>query len=265
VSDNELGAFLRARRESISPAEVGLPEGPRRRVPGLRRAELATLAGISVDYLTRIEQGRDRHPSMQIITVLCEALRLSGDERVYLYRLTKAGTVCPGFAPPPAQEVRPTIRALLDRLDPGPAILLNRIGDIVAQTKGYARMTDAIGVLESPNLVRFMFTDARAKTAYPDWGRVADEHIAALRIATSFGDPYVAEFAEELTAVDEFAERWRAPATVPQRAGVERLVHPEAGELRLAYEILELPEPDDLRLIVYLPADDATVGKLNDL
>ncbi|CAN5779939.1 hypothetical protein BH23ACT8_BH23ACT8_07940 [soil metagenome] len=117
MSDNELGAFLRTRREAITPAEVGLPKSARRRTPGLRRAELATLAGVSVEYLTRLEQGRDRHPSAQVLVALADALRLSPDEGILPRRAAKAaaGDICPG-AEPPARSVRPTVRALLDRL-----------------------------------------------------------------------------------------------------------------------------------------------------
>src|SRR3954451_11246431 len=90
VSDNELGLFLRVRREAVTPAEVGLPTGPRRRAAGLRRSEVAALAGVSVEYVTRLEQGRDRRPSPQVLSALADALLLTGSERAHLYRLTKA-------------------------------------------------------------------------------------------------------------------------------------------------------------------------------
>ncbi|MBI0384744.1 helix-turn-helix transcriptional regulator, partial [Streptomyces albiflaviniger] len=89
MSDNELGLFLRSRREAVAPADVGLPTGPRRRTPGLRRAELATLAGVSVEYVTRLEQGRDRRPSAPVLSALADALRLTASERVHLHRLSK--------------------------------------------------------------------------------------------------------------------------------------------------------------------------------
>ncbi len=269
MSDNELGAFLRTRREAVTPAEVGLPNGSRRRTPGLRRAELATIAGISVDYLARIEQGRDRHPSAQVLAVLGDALRLSADERVHLRRLAKAIDGDCTAAEPPARSVRPTVQALLDRLEPGPAILLNRLSDLLAFTTGYERIAGPIGLLDapSPSLVRFVFTDARARAAYPEWDRIADEHVANLRIASGLADPYVAELVEEMTIIAGalFTDRWQAPPTVPERTGVELLAHPEVGELRLAYETLELPNADDQRLIVYLPTDPATSAALDHL
>ncbi|MEU9833667.1 helix-turn-helix domain-containing protein [Streptosporangium sp. NPDC048047] len=275
MSDNELGMFLRARREAVTPAEVGLPEGMRRRTPGLRRAELATLAGVSVEYLTRLEQGRDRHPSPQVLTALADALRLSADERFCLLRAAKTVSgdllACPGTAPPD-RSVRPTMRALLDRLDPAPAVLLNRLGDVLAFTGGYERLAGPIGLLDgrSPNVVRHLFTDPRARAAYPDWDRVADERIAVLRAGCSPADPHLAGFAEELTGVAgaSFAARMAvpaAPAVHSRDMGAERLVHPEVGELRLVCEALNPSGADDQRLVVYLPADDATSAALDRL
>jgi transcriptional regulator with XRE-family HTH domain len=271
VSDNELGMFLRGRREAVAPADVGLPAGARRRTPGLRRAELATLAGVSVEYLTRLEQGRDRHPSAQVLVALADALRLSLDERLHLRRLAKVTgghSLCAG-AEPPTRSVRPTVRALLDRLEPAPAIVLNRLSDVLAFTTGYERLAGPIGLLDGrpPNLVRFVFTDARARAAYPEWDRVADEQVAGLKSGSSRADPHVGELVDELTvtAGAPFADRLQGPLGLPQRTGVERLVHPGAGELRLAYETLVLPDADDQRLVVYLPADDATSAALDHL
>jgi transcriptional regulator with XRE-family HTH domain len=269
VSDNELGVFLRARREAVTPAEVGLPGGARRRTPGLRRAEVATLAGVSVDYLARIEQGRDCHPSAQVLAVLGDTLRLSADERVHLHRLAKpAGAGCAAAEPPP-RLVRAGVRALLDRLEPGPAFVLNRLSDVLAFTTGYERLAGPIGLLdaEPPNLVRFLFTDSRARAAFPGWDRIADEQVATLKLAASLGDPYVAQLADELSIIAgvPFTDRWQAPLTIPNRTGLERWVHPDAGELLLAYETLDLPSADEQRLVVHLPADDATSTVLDHL
>jgi transcriptional regulator with XRE-family HTH domain len=272
VSNNELGSFLRSRREGLTPGEVGLPDSRRRRTPGLRRAELATLAGVSVEYLTRLEQGRDRHPSPQVLGALADALRLSADERVHLRLVAKAaggdGQYLCAAAAAPAQSVRPAVQALLDRLEPSPVVLLNRLSDVLAFTTGYARLAGPVGLLdaEPASLVRFVFTDARARTAYPDWDRIADEQVASLKLDSYRADPHTAELADELTitAGAPFTDRLQAPPVLPARTGVERLVPPDAGELRLAYETLELPA-DDQRLVVYLPADDATSAALDRL
>jgi transcriptional regulator with XRE-family HTH domain len=270
MSETELGAYLRAHREAVPPAAVGLPNGNRRRTPGLRRAELATLAGVSVDYLTRLEQGRDRSPSTQILVALADALGLSRDERIHLHRLAKTtgGGTCDGAAAALARTVRPTVQALLDRLEPAPALVANRPGDLLAWTAGFARLAGPTGLLETePNLVRYVFTDPRAHDAHPDWEAVAEERAAALRAAAALGDPHAALLAEELTIVAgaRFRDRYEGSAALPARTGVERWAHPESGELRLAYESLELPDPDERRLVVYLAADQATAAALDHL
>ncbi|MBL7500442.1 helix-turn-helix domain-containing protein [Frankia sp. CNm7] len=270
MTDNELGLFLRRRREAVSPAEVGLPTGHGRRTPGLRRSELATLAGVSVEYVTRLEQGRDRRPSPEVLAALADVLRLAPNERIHLYRLTKGanGFSCLGDAAP-ARTPRSTVLALLHRLEPAPAVLLNRVTDLVAHTAGYARLVGPIGQLDGspPNLARFVFTDPRARAAYPDWDRVADEAVATLKEGPFRVNRFVATLADELTiaAGEAFVGRVETVSGLPRASGVVRLVHPEAGELRLAYETLELPVDDDQRLVVYLPADEATSAALDSL
>ncbi|MEU4995473.1 helix-turn-helix transcriptional regulator [Streptomyces sp. NPDC021622] len=271
MSDNELGNFLRTCREAVTPAEVGLPTGPRRRTPGLRRSEVATLAGVSVEYLARLEQGRDRHPSPQVMGALADALRLSVEERFHLRRLEKelSGDPCCPTASAPAQSVRPTVQALIDRLEPAPAVLLNRLSDVLAYTSGYERIVGPVGLLdgERPNLIRFLFTDERARAAYPEWDRVADEQVANLRSDSMLTDPHAEGFTDELTVIAgaPFAERMAAVPRLPRRSGVDRVAHPEAGALSLSYETLALPEGDGQRLMVYLPADDATTAALDRL
>ena len=273
MSDNTLGEFLRSRREAVTPAEVGLPGGGRRRTPGLRRSELATLAGISVEYLTRLEQGRDRHPSVPVLAALADALRLSSDDRLHLLHHFKAadgaGRLVGPCQGPPAQSVRPTVRALLDRLEPAPAVVVNRLGDVLAHTNGYELLAGPIGLLDRrpANLVRYVFADPRAKAAYPEWDRVAGERLAALKPGISREDPHVERLVNELTLAvgAPFTDRLATPPGPPRRTGLERLAHPEAGELRLAYETLGLSDDDGQLLIAYLPADDATAARLDRL
>lgn len=267
----ELGAFLRSRREAVSPTDVGLPVGHRRRTPGLRRAELATLAGISVDYLIRLEQGRDRRPSAQVLASLADALRLDEDERNVLRRFSIHSTgaeLCPAVTPP-ARTVRPAVRAILDQLEPAPAFVLNKLTDLLAWTDGYARLAGPVGILDGdePNLVRFTFDDARARTAYPDWDAIADEQVANLRDALRADDPHAMALVEELTAAGGggFTDRWAARPVLHKRTGVKRIVHPTVGELRVVFETLQLPDADDQRLVVYLPADHATSSAFDRL
>ncbi|TMR23834.1 helix-turn-helix transcriptional regulator [Nonomuraea turkmeniaca] len=272
MSDNELGAFLRARREALKPADVGLPDGPRRRTPGLRRSELATVAGVSVEYLTRLEQGRDRNPSMQVLTALADALRMTPEERIHLRNLNKIASgaigLCPSAYQGPARTVRPTVLAVLDRLEPAPAAVVNRLGEVVARTSGYERIFGPVGLLDGdpPSLIKYVFADVRARTAYPEWDKVADEHAAVLRLEIGHGDEYAAELVSELSfaAGDAFAERLSGPPEPVRMAAVERLAHPDAGELRLAREVLDL-DGGEQQLLVYLPADAATSAALDRL
>ncbi|WP_353941888.1 helix-turn-helix transcriptional regulator [Streptomyces sp. HUAS MG91] len=272
MGDNELGTFLRTHREAVTPAEVGLPAGPRRRTPGLRRSELATLAGVSVEYLTRLEQGRDRNPSPSVLGSLADALRLATDERLLLRRLAKSNGVDAAFcsgATAPSQAVRPAVRELLRRLEPTPAVLVNWVGDILAHTDGYARFAGPLGILdgERPNIVRYLFTDDRARAAYPDWDRVADDQVARFRQGAPLVDPHVVSLVDELTvtAGAPFTDRMAAAPTPPRRTGHDLVAHPEAGPLRLAHETLFLPDADAQTIMVHLPVDEPTAAALDRL
>lgn len=256
----------------MSPSDVGLPAGTRRRTPGLRRAEVATLAGISVDYLVRLEQGRDRRPSAAVLAALANALRLSDEDREHLRQLasiTHTAELCPSDAGVAARTVRPTVQALLDRFEPGPAFVLNRLSDVLAWTAGYDRLARPLGILDRdpPNLVAYTFGDQQARTAYPDWAAIADEQVGNLSVACHPGDAAAEELIEQLGAMGgaEFVDRWTARPVAHKRTGVKRLAHPDVGELRLAFETMQLPDPDEQRLVVYLPADDATAAALDEL
>jgi transcriptional regulator with XRE-family HTH domain len=264
--DVELGTFIRQRREALSPATVGLPIGTRRRTPGLRRAELATLAGISVDYLIRIEQGRDRNPSAQVLAALADALQLSEADLdvIRAFSIVNNGAeLCPA-AIPAARAVRPTVQTLLDRLEPSPAVVINRLSDALAWTEGYERLVRPLGLLdaEQPNMLSFTFTDERSHTVYPDWAAVADEQIGDFQTRET---DELRAFVDRLLAEggDEFRDRWRAVPASRKRSGATRIVHPAEGELRLAPETMQLADNDDQRLIVYLPGDEATASALD--
>ncbi|RKS07814.1 helix-turn-helix protein [Nocardiopsis sp. Huas11] len=266
--DNELGSFLRAGREALSPAGAGLPDGERRRTPGLRRSELAVLAGVSVEYLIRLEQGRDRRPSAEVLMALADALRMTAEERVHLLRLSKvaSGAVCEGMSEPP-RDVRPSVRALLDRLGDTPAFVRNGLDDVLAASPGFERWARPLGLFDAPgtNLARYVFTDPRAREAYPDWDAVADHHVRVLRTAVALGDPYAAALAAELEeAAPAFAHRFRYERSLAPGFGDVRWHRPGGGELRLTYEDLELPGGDGLRMVVHLPADQETERALAD-
>ncbi|MGA5304002.1 helix-turn-helix transcriptional regulator [Nucisporomicrobium flavum] len=262
MGDNELGTFLRTRRAEVTPAEVGLPPGTRRRTPGLRRAEVAMLAGVSVEYLIRLEQGRDRHPSPQILAALAGPLRLTAAERAHLWRLTRTSDLrCGQFAKDPERTVRPGLRAVLEQLEPAAAMLVNQVGDVLAYTSGLRRLAGPIGMLDGdpPNLNRYVFADPRAREAFPDWAQVADEQVAALK-----DGPPRPDIAGELTALagEEFTRRAERVPGLLRPHGLLRLRHPEAGPLRLSYEVMVLPGEQWLRLVVQLPADEASADAL---
>ncbi|WP_163506030.1 helix-turn-helix domain-containing protein [Fodinicola acaciae] len=262
-----LGDFIRAKRDSTQPETLGLPDHGRRRSPGLRRSDLAARAGISVEYLTRIEQGRDRNPSVAVVNAIADALSLAPAERDHLGYLTKiTGGACSGHtepAPPP-REVRPSLLATLRLLEPGVAMVTNRLGDVLAHTSGYELVTSGSGLLDAdiPNLTRYVFTDPRARTYFADWDDVAAEHAFDLWRAPSIENSewLTAELAR--TAGVDFTRRLHRHA-VPQR-GVLRLNHPTEGRLQLLREILELPA-DGQQLVVFHPADEQTAQSVDRL
>jgi transcriptional regulator with XRE-family HTH domain len=258
-----LGDFLRARRDATSPDSLGLPAGPRRRVPGLRRSELASLAGISVEYLVRIEQGRDRNPSISVVNALADALRLDVDERGQLRNLAKrASNQCFGGVPQPQIDVRPSIRAILDQLEPGIALITNRLGNILAYTSGFELLARPTGLLDEPrpNITRFVFTDDRARELFPDWEHIADEQsfdlwLSSCEESERLLDEITALAGTELT---ECLQHHR-----PRPSGPQAWHHPDLGELRFEREVLELPAADGQQLVVLLPADADTADAVN--
>ncbi|KAA9157584.1 helix-turn-helix domain-containing protein [Amycolatopsis acidicola] len=262
-----LGDFLRAKRDSTQPETLGLPERGRRRSPGLRRSDLATRAGISVEYLTRIEQGRDRNPSPAVMNALADALSLGPAERNHLRYLAKiTGGACPTHtrpAPPP-RHVRPQILQTLRLLEPGIAVVTNRLGDLLAHTAGFEVITSGSGLLDSeaPNLTRYVFTDPRARKLFPDWDQVADEQAFDLWLgpAVENSEWLSAELAP--VAGPEFTRRLNRHE-VPER-GVLRLDHPSGRELRFLREPLELAD-DNQQLVVFLPAERKTAEAVDEL
>jgi transcriptional regulator with XRE-family HTH domain len=262
-----LGDFIRAKRDSARPESLGLPDHSRRRAPGLRRSDLATHAGISVEYLTRIEQGRDRNPSVAVLNALAAALNLDPAERNHLRYLAKiTGGECSAHtrSTPPRRDVRPTVLEMLTLLEPGIAMVTNRVGDILVHTRAYELVTSGTGQLDVslPNLTRYVFTDPRARTFFADWDDIADEQAFDLWLGPSVEnwEWLSAELAP--IAGPDFTRRLNRHV-VPQR-GVLRLRHPAGHELHLHRETLEL-STDAQQLVVFLPADEHTAQAVDQL
>ncbi|MCQ4046706.1 helix-turn-helix transcriptional regulator [Streptantibioticus rubrisoli] len=249
-----LADFLRRRRAGLTPADVGLAAGPRRRTPGLRREEVARLAGMSADYYTRLEQARAPRPSRHILGALARALRLTHAERDHLFRL--AGEEPPGEHRLD-EHVRPALLLILDRLADTPAQVVNDIGDVLA---GNALASALLGddsnlPPQRRNMIVRYFTDPRARELLAPQDRLAYAHaqVARLRavLAARRHDVRAAALVARLrTASPEFAELWDQPESAPRHGATLRLRHPVVGALELDREVL-VAEQGGQRLVVY--------------
>jgi transcriptional regulator with XRE-family HTH domain len=256
LNRDALAAFLRARRARRQPGDVGLPDHGRRRTPGLRRQEVAQLAGMSVDYYIRLEQGRGPHPSRQILLSLARALVLSRDERDYLFRIA-------GVAPPPTtgpnRDVGDAIRYLLDSLTEVPAYVVDAKYDVLAWN---ALATQFIGDLskvaeDDRNMIRWMFRRPEDGTSWDDAAsqRFTRATVADLRAAYARypGDPGLERLVTDLLgASPRFAEMWAAHEVEERRRIVKKVTHPDLGPLEFECQVLHVPDTDQ-RVIVYCP------------
>lgn len=248
--DPDLGDFLRARRGRVCPHDAGLPGHGVRKVSGLRREEVAVLASISVDYYTRLEQGRERHPSPQVLDALADTLALDEDARVHLFRL--AGLVATRPASRSLPTVHPDLARLLDAWPATPAFVLGPALDVL----GGNPLARALfgGFAEPHNLVRMVFCDPYARPFYVDWERTAETTVGALRASTtSFpDDPHIAELVAEVEAASPaFAELWHRQDIRVKRREVKRLHHQDVGRLELSYETFAVLSAPGQQLVVY--------------
>jgi len=253
----ELAAFLRRRRARVQPADVGLEAGQRRRTPGLRRQEVAQLAGMSVDYYIRLEQGRGPRPSRQMLAAISRALRLSHDEGAYLHHL--AGEA-PGPPPGPARDVRPGVLHLLDRLDDTPAIVCDAKYDVLAWNSMAAALIGDFSALPpgERNVIWRFFTDPDARGRHDADGarRFARESVADLRAASARypGDSGVRRLVARLLAASpEFRGLWAEQDVQVRRSAHKRLRHPVVGWLDLDCEALHDPDRDQWVVLYTAP------------
>jgi transcriptional regulator with XRE-family HTH domain len=252
---SEIREFLTSRRARITPERAGLPSYGTRRVPGLRRAEVAQLAGISVEYYSRLERGDLSGVSEQVLDALARALRLDDEERIHLEDLARAAGPGRRRRRPAAATVRPTVQALLDSMT-GPALVMNGRGDVLAlNALGralYAPMIEAARGA-TPNHARFIFLDARSRDFWGDWERAADNAVALLH-AEAGRDPYdrhLTDLIGELsTRSEDFRARWARHDVRQHHKGSKPFHNPVVGELHLTYESLDLTS-DNLTLVAY--------------
>jgi transcriptional regulator with XRE-family HTH domain len=265
----EVKAFLSSRRAKITPKQAGLVTyGRNRRVPGLRRSEVADLAGVSVEYYSQLERGDLRGVSDSVLDALARALQLDEAERAHLADLARAAGPAPRTRrKPPSHVVRPSVQRILDGMTEVPAFVLNgRLDVLAANPLAEALFAPAFAAPARPvNHARFNFLDPRAHDFWIDWERAADDSVAMLR--TEAGrDPYdkgLTDLVGELcTRSDAFRVRWAAHDVRLHRTGLKHFRHPVVGELHLSYELMELPADPGLALIAFsaergTPDDDA--------
>jgi transcriptional regulator with XRE-family HTH domain len=263
----ELADFLRSRRERITPEEVGMPPAPRRRTPGLRREEVATLAGVGVTWYTWLEQGRDINASPQVLDAVARTLMLDPHEREHLFRLAEVADSSPQAD---CQSLPPTIGILLDKLDPYPAVVRNARHDTLAFNGSYERMVGSLaGVpFEDRNTLWRAFTSPSVRAAMVDWEDATRRLVAEYRSSMA---EHVAEPAWKclvtrlLEASPEFAAIWERHEVAAPENRTKPWLHPQVGLLRLNYTHLWLGQRLNCRLTTYTPADEETAARLDAL
>lgn len=251
--ENAIGEFLRARRELVRPEDVDLVPGGRRRVAGLRRTEVALLAGVSSDYYMRLEQGRERNPSPQVVDALARALNLDDEARAHLHELAR-----PRPRRRRREAVSPALLSMMAAWTNTPAVVLGRCLNVVAHN--HLGETLFAGHTYSDDLVRLVFLDPDARAFYPDWERVAVNTVGGLRAAAGIDqdDPRLIETVGELSVKSADFRRLWARHDIRQKAHeTKRFRHPLVGELTLTYEALTVNSAPDQQLIVYQAEADS--------
>jgi transcriptional regulator with XRE-family HTH domain len=253
---NDIAEFITTRRARITPEQAGLPTYGQRRVKGLRREEVASLAGVSVEYYRRLERGHVAGVSELVLEGLARALQLDDAERAHLFDLARAASpVAPKRARPIKHKIRPVVQRILDQIS-APATVRNaRLDYIGANALGRALYAPVWESREQPvNSARFTFLDPAAADFYPEWERVASELVAHLR-SEAGRNPYdrqLSDLVGELsTRSDEFRIRWAAHNVRFHSTGTKRIHHPVVGHLDLSYESMELSADDGLSIAIF--------------
>lgn len=265
----EFGAFLRSRREKLTPAGVGLPDGFRRRTPGLRREEVALLAGVGTTWYTWLEQGRDVRASVEVLSALADALQLDPAERRHLFTLSdRPSTELPIHGP---EDVPDALWRMLASLTGQPAYVLGRRWDVLAWNAAAVALFGDYGLLQGDarNTVHRVFTDPAHRQLLVDWEIVAANSLAMFRAdsARHAGNPDFERLIATLTqASPEFRAWWPRQDVLRPLAGHKRLRHPSGGLMSFEYTALAVIDRPDMKLVVYTPLDeDGTSEKLKKL
>ncbi|AJY73452.1 helix-turn-helix transcriptional regulator [Paenibacillus beijingensis] len=254
-----LGHFLRKRRESLTPYDVGLPSGVRRRTPGLRREEVAQLANVGTSWYIWLEQGRDVQPSAQVLESVALALRLTPNERRHLFLLARQSL--PPQSSPPEEKVGSVLRQVLDDLEPTPAYVLGRRWDFLS----WNQAADEVFFISRPapphdrNMIWRIFTDPEARTCFRDWEQIAKAVIAEFHIAlTRYAGnaSFEALFEDLKRASSEFCRLWPLYEAPRSLGGHKRMDHPTLGFLEFQHVTLQAPDDPDVRVMIYTPTAD---------
>jgi transcriptional regulator with XRE-family HTH domain len=263
VNRAELAEFLRARRARLSPREAGLPETGRRRTPGLRRQEVAQLAGMSVDYYIRLEQARGPRPSRQVLSALARALMLTADERDYLFRLA-------GESPPvlrgPSREITPGIRHLLDSMPGTPAYVVDAAYNVLAWNQLATHFIGDLAGYADPNMIRWTFQRSPTDVIWTDQDflRFTRATVADLRAgyARYPGDQRIEALVTEMLALSpEFAAMWAEHEVEVRGPMMKRVSHPQAGPMEFECQVLHIASTGQ-RLIAYCAAPGSRTAEV---
>jgi len=263
TSVSALGDFLRSSRSRISPADAGIAASTGRRVAGLRREEVAELAGVSVDYYARLEQGRERGPSPQVLDAVSRALHLDVDARAHLFRIAGVGPTIDGGR----ESVHPSLLALLDRFEDSAAYVLGRAFDVLAANAPAKALLAPFA--PELNMTRILFIHPLAHTIYPEWERMASATVHALRLNAGLfaRDESIASLVAELSAASpEFTQLWNDQTAGGLTRAFKVFNHPDAGRVELTYQTFEVKDAPGQQLLVGSPepgsASERALGSL---
>jgi len=265
----ELADFLRRKRASIKPEDVGLPNGGRRRTPGLRREEVALLAGVGATWYTWLEQGRDVRASLDVFEAISRALRLSPAERTHLILLGRGEEAPP--CKPPTERVSPAIRRLVESLGPNPAYVIGRRWDYLAWNRAATALFGDFGELPraARNHLWQLFMDPRRRELLCDWAEGSRLAVAKFRAdsARHIGDPSFEELVASLKqASPEFCKAWKRHEVAQAGQGRKEIRHPLVGSLKFEHAVFHPTDSPDQRLVLYSPVPDTdTAEKLREL